>query len=253
MGCAALTPTVAQAESGFIPRASIAISQYQLTQDARPNSGVDFPELDFNVVFNMLGVGGTFYKDKYYMDIFLQHSDNQVDIFDENVGGLRVFEQFKGDRKDGAITFGMKVLDFRGSVYGGYKVGISEAAGDSQTTLRFEESGFFLGGNYSWAIGKGNLTVNIAVAQLDGKLEEKAPLAGAALGVNLDLDADSQATGVSYGVAWSAPISEKLTYSFSVDANSYTFDDVKDDAANDPPDELEEKFITAKLSFSYHF
>lgn len=252
-----LIPTLAQAESGFIPRASIGVADYQFSQDARDQ--IDFPEVNFSVVFNMLGVGGTFYKDNYYIDLFFQHSDNQSDDFEENIQGTNFKERFVGDRKDAAVTVGMKILDFRGSVYGGYKIGVSEATSDLDTKLKFSEDGYFIGGNYSWPIGKGTLTFNMAVAFLDGSLKEDASAAAEAFiqglhpGAVLDLDADSKATGLSYGISWSAPLSERFTYSVSVDANNYTFKDVDDDLATDPPDEFEEDFVTAKLSFSYHF
>jgi hypothetical protein len=268
MGLAVLMPASSfAAESGFIPRASLAVSQYSFTQKERPNvlianvqtnNQTEFPEVNFDVVFNMLGVGGTFYYDKYYADLFYQHSDYQSDEFVFPNAVQNFVEEFKGNRRDYAFTVGMKILDFRGSIYAGYKVGKSRASGTQQTRLEFIEDGFFVGANYSWPIGNGNLTVNLAIADLDGELKEQAAPALNVVGVNvvqnLDLNAESSATGLSYGVAWSAPMMESgWNYSVSVDANQYTFEDVKDNGTLNPPKEFEEEFVTARVTFSYNF
>jgi len=257
LGGLVFLPSVSYADSGFIPRASLAISDYSFVQAERPNvlnpataGGItEFPEVSFDVTFNMLGVGGTFYHDKYYVDLSAQHSDKQSDKF--VFGAFE--ESLKGDRQDYAITFGMKPLDAL-SVYVGYKVGISEAAGNQGTKLKFTEDGYFVGANYSWPVYSGTITVNLAVAQLDGKFEETA--APATLGFSaigaLDLDADSKATGLSYGITWSAPLTERLVYALSLDVNNYTFDEVRDDVVN-PPDEFEEEFTTARMTLSYYF
>ncbi len=248
------TTTLLQAaESGFIPRVSYAVSDYSFEQSERPDAlnGSDFPGVDFDVTFNMLGVGGTFYYDKYYVDLYLQHSDKQSDTFHEYESGFE--EKFKGDRKDYALTTGMKFLDNKAAIYAGYKIGVSEADGKQGTYLKFKEDGFFVGGNYGIPIKSyGVLTFNIALAYLNGKLKEDA--APSLDEFQLDIDADSNATGLSYGVSWSGVITDNLGYNLSLDANSYEFKDVKDNSAiTPPPDKFEEDFVTAKISLSYYF
>jgi len=250
----------------FIPRASVSIAEYDFTQSARPNalapSGInnnDFPEVTFNVTFKILGIGGTFFKNDYYFDLSYAKSLKEEDSFtldDPAIPGGSFTENFKGDREDYAFTFGKKILERRGGVYIGYKGGTSEAAGDQGTDLKFKEKGFFLGGNYGWPVSDaGVISVNLAYAWLDGDLTERVtnPLF-TSLPIPLDTDASSDATGVSYGISWSAGITDKLSYSVGIDAKKYTFEDVKDSNPNAiPSDEFEEEFNSLSFSMYYLF
>ncbi len=241
--------TVTMAEGViFVPRVSLAVSDYTFTQKERPQAG--FPEVEFDVRFKMLGVGTTIVYDKFYLDLFGQHSTDESDTFKDVIT-----EKFTGDRKDYTISLGMKVLDNKGAVYVGYKLGKSEADSNLGTTLEFEEDGFFIGANYGWVIADtGVLSLNVAIAKLDGQLKETIKAPHPFAGVGLDIDASSKATGISYGIAWSSKLLGKWGYSIGVDVNNYTFDHVKDDDAGFPPsDEFEEDFITAKVSISYAF
>ena len=70
----------------------------------------------------------------------------------------------------------------------------------------------------------------------------------------LNLDADSEASGLSYGISWSAKISEKISYLINFDANDYTFNNLKDSTATKSlPDKVEESIYTGKISITYHF
>ncbi|MCW8932804.1 MAG: hypothetical protein OQL19_21515 [Gammaproteobacteria bacterium] len=146
----------------------------------------------------------------------------------------------------------MRVLENRGNVYFGYKNGKSEASGTLGTDLTFEEDGFFIGASYGWVIADaGMLSINAAYADLNGNLKE---VPGPSYPTNLAMDADSNATGLSYGISWNGNISEKMGYSISFDANDYEFDDLKDNSATLAlPDKIEETFYTGKVSISYRF
>lgn len=253
----------------FIPRATLSIAKYDFTQSPRPNAlapttinNNDFPEVSFNVTFKMFGIGGTIFKDDYYFDLSYAKSLNEEDSFtleDAAIPGGAFTEDFKGDREDYAFTLGKKILERRGGVYVGYKGGTSEASGNQGTDLKFKEDGFFLGGNYGWPISDaGVISVNLAYAWLDGELTENVtnPLfaSPAVLAVPLDTNASSDATGLSYGISWSARINDKLSYSVGLDTKKYTFDDVKDDNPNTiPSDEFEEEFTSLSFSTYYLF
>lgn len=256
-------------ELKFMPRASLAVVSYDFVQSARPNAlaptGInnnEFPEVNFNVTFKMLGVGGTFLKNGYYFDVSYQKSLEEEDSFtleDTALPGGVFMETFAGDREDYAVTFGKKFLENRLGLYGGYKAGTSQASGDQGQVLSFKEDGFFVGVNYGWRIGdKGVLSVNLAYADLNGDLKEDvnnpAFASPAVLATPLDTDASSDAQGLSYGISWSSRLTQTLSYSLALDAKTYTFDNVRDVNPNAlPSDEFEEDFIGITASLFYLF
>jgi hypothetical protein len=250
----------------FTPRASISVASYKFTQSERPGAlapsginGDDFPKVQFDVTFKILGIGGTFFKNGYYLDLSLQKSMEEEDTFtmdDPALPGGSFSETFKGDRKDTAITFGKKILDNRAGIYVGYKNGESQASGNQGQDLSFKEKGFFIGANYAWPISdKGVISANIAFADLEGDLKEDVTNpAFSTLPVPLDLDATSDAQGLSYGVSWSSRINENLSYSLGLDSKSYTFDNVKDkNPASITSDKFEEDFISTTFSLYFQF
>jgi hypothetical protein len=235
----------------FVPRAWVGISDYTFEQGARSGAlpdGSDFPEVEFNVTFKMIGIGMTTAYDRYYFDLSYQDSSDESDKF----SNANFSEKLTGDRRDYALTVGMRVLDNRGNIYGGYKNGRSEASGSAGTELTFEEDGFFIGASYGWVIANiGMLSINAAYADLDGELEE---IPGPGYPTGLSMDADSEATGLSYGISWNGIISEQIGYAISFDANDYEFDNLKDKNAIKPlPSKIEETFYTGKVSISYRF
>ena len=256
-------------EMTFTPRASLSIASYEFSQTSRPGAlaptGInnnDFPEVKFDVTFKILGVGATFFKNGYYFDLALQKSLEEEDSFTLNDPGLpggSFNENFKGDREDSSMTLGRKILDNRGAIYIGYKTGKSEADGNQGQHLSFEEDGFFIGANYSWVIpDSGVISVNLAFADLDGELTEDvtnpAFESPAVLDVPLDINASSDAQGLSYGISWSSRLSNSLSYTIGIDARSYTFDNIVDsNPATITSAEFEETFISTSASLFFLF
>jgi len=240
----------AEDEISFIPRTWVGVANYSFKQDARLGvmpDGSNFPEVKFDVNFLMLGVGLTsVYKD-FYLDFSYQGSSDESDYFNES--GFS--EKLTGDRTDYSATIGMRIFDNRGNVYVGYKNGKSDASGNSGTQLTFKEDGFFIGSSYGWIISDiGLLSVNIAYADLDGNLKEEP---GPGYPSGLGMDADSEASGLSYGILWSSHLFNDIGYTLSIDANSYEFDHIKENSTTSLPDKIEEELITAKFSISYRF
>jgi hypothetical protein len=246
---------LANDDVSFIPRAWIGVSDYSFKQGERAGAlpgGNDFPKVEFDVTFIMLGIGLTTAYDRFYLDLSYQDSTDESDDFSGSAGGISFSEKLSGDRRDYAATFGMRVLDNRGNVYVGYKNGKSAASGNVGTKLSFEEDGFFVGASYGWVIADaGLLSINAAYADLDGNLNEQP---GPGYPAGLSMDADSEATGLSYGVSWNGKISDQMGYSISFDANDYEFDHIRDSSTSVPlPDKIEETLYTGKVSISYRF
>ena len=265
--------TATAAEMTFTPRASISFASYKFSQTARPGAltptnpsapvinGGEFPEVTFDVTFKILGVGGTFFKDGYYLDVAASKSADEEDSFTlEDPALPQTFvETFKGDRQDFSITLGKKILNNMGGVYVGYKSGKSQADGNQGQSLSFEEKGLFIGANYAWQVSdSGLVSVNFAYADLTGDLMEEVTNPAFAspsyLATPLDINATSDAQGLSYGVSWSSRWSDSISYSLSLDAKNYTFDNIKDKNPNTiTSKQFEEKFVSTTLSLYFQF
>ena len=265
--------TATASEMTFTPRASISFASYKFSQTARPGAltptnpsapvinGGEFPEVTFDVTFKILGVGGTFFKDGYYLDVAASKSADEEDSFTlEDPALPQTFvETFKGDRQDFSITLGKKILNNMGGVYVGYKSGKSQADGNQGQSLSFEEKGLFIGANYAWQVSdSGLVSVNFAYADLTGDLMEEVTNPAFAspsyLATPLDINATSDAQGLSYGVSWSSRWSDSISYSLSLDAKNYTFDNIKDKNPNTiTSKQFEEKFVSTTLSLYFQF
>jgi len=234
----------------FIPRTWIGIADYSFDQAPRKGAlpdGSDFPEVKFDAALLVVGVGLTTTYDHFFLDLSYQDSSEEEDSFSD----AGYYEKFTGDRRDYATTLGMKILDYKGTIYIGYKNGKTSGRGQSGTQLTFKEDGFFIGSSYGWIISDiGLLSVNIAYADLDGNLKEEP---GPGYPSGLGMDADSEASGSSYGILWSSHLFNDIGYTLSIDANSYEFDHIKENSTTSLPDKIEEELITAKFSISYRF
>ncbi len=253
----------------FTPRASISLARYKFSQTARPGAlaptginGNEFPEVTFDVTFKILGVGGTFFKDGYYLDLSLQKSADEEDSFtlQDPLLSQPFVEIFKGDRRDFSLTFGKRILDNRGGVYIGYKTGKSQASGNQGQSLSFEEKGVFVGANYAWRVTDSSLlSLNLAYADLSGDLTEDVTASFFTTGphkpdVPLDINASSDAQGVSYGVSWSSRLTDTISYSLALDAKNYTFNNIKDrNPAVITSHKFEEKFLSTTMSLYFQF
>lgn len=235
----------------FVPRGWMGVMDYTFIQSPRKTAlpdGSDFPEVKFDAMLLIAGLGLTGVYRDFYLDASYQDSTEEQDTF--HGGGYT--EKFNGDRRDYSFTAGMRILNNRGNVYIGYKDGKTSGRGEHGTRLTFREQGFFIGASYGWLIqDKGFLVINAAYADLDGNLNE---MPGPRYPAGLGMDADSNAQGLSYGVSWNGRVSGKMGYSISLDANEYDFKDLKDKYATRPlPDKVEESIYTARFTLSYRF
>ena len=238
-------------ELQFVPRVWTGVSDYHFKQGPRKGAmpdGSDFPAVHFDAILYLAGIGLTSVYKPFYLDLSYQDTSDDHDSF----SGADYYEKFTGNRRDYSATLGMKLLNNKASLYVGYKNGKTSGKGHKGTKLTFTEDGFFVGASYAWLIAnKGLLALNAAYARLDGNLEE---IPGPVYPRSLGMDADSETDGLSYGISWTSSITEKWNYSISIDANDYEFNSLKDNSTNTPlPEEIEERFYTAKFSLYYLF
>jgi len=143
---------------------------------------------------------------------------------------------FYASRDDAAATLGYNV--WRGlSIFGGYKYGKFDAtlfadvvsSKPTNATVAFVTRGPFLGVGYSFRFaGKGSLDLSVAYASMDGELKQST--ASGAISVKGD------ATGFSYGVAWSGALSDSAGYAVGLKATRYSFDGDPPPGTNEDPD-----------------
>jgi len=132
------------------------------------------------------------------------------------------------ERQDFNLTASYQV--WRGlSMFSGYKHTRFEikAEEDDMLFLRdkdqtYEQSGFFLGADYTWIFGqRGALSATIGYAFLDVDLSEsnvEIKENGLSFG---EYRFSGSATGISYGLQWSVPVSDHWSYSASVKYQSF--------------------------------
>lgn len=251
MTASILCQTVNAGELQLVPRAWTGFIDYSFDQSPRMAAlpdGSDFPSVKFDAILVVAGFGLSAVSDTYYFDLSYQDSSEEQDSF----SGANFYEGFDGDRRDYSVTLGTRILDNRGNLYFGYKNGKTSGRGNAGTRLTFREDGLFLGASYGWVIAnKGLLTINTAFASLNGRLIE---IPGPGYPPGLILDAESDTSGLSYGISWNSNISKNFSYSIALDANKYKFDNLKDKAnASALPSEIEESIVTGKISIYYHF
>jgi len=255
--------TVLAKDMLFVPRVSVAVSQYEFTKPTTVNGlgeGKSFPEVNFDVTFKFLGLGGTVFKNSYYFDMFYQHSTNEETSFSvEDLAIPTLDHRFsvsvEARRRDYSFTFGKKILDGRAGIYAGYKEGKTGGPQAQGEHLSFEEKGFFIGGNYRWLISDiGVISLNLAYAKMDGNRTQKTNTGAEDKGFIINLDGNGDAEGLSYGASWSSRLTDHISYSVGLEVRRYTFDNIKDvNPQISFTDEVEETFSGITFSTYYSF
>jgi len=245
----------------FVPRLSLSVARYEFfkppTVNGLPN-GDEFPEMDFDLTFKFLGLGGTWFKNGYYLDLSYQASTKESITFTAehpDFPGGKFSTDFDGRRRDYSLTIGKKIFDGRGGIYTGYKEGKSGGPQSRGQHSSFEEKGFFIGGNYGWPISDlGIISLNLAYAKMDGNriLKSSVDLNGNRV---IDLNGNGDADGLSYGATWSSRLTDNISYSIGLEVRKYSFDNIKDINPERVPftDELEETFTGVNFSTYYLF
>lgn len=170
--------------------------------------------------FNIIDLGLTVAYDRLYAKV-----SAEIPLGEEYTYGPALIRQFK--REDYGISGGYYVLDNL-SVFGGYAYGktsiISFDGGGGLPPFpvytQHLDSGFYLGANYSFFIGKtATIGVNFAYASMDGSLiiQDSDPS-------GVSTTETGKTTGYSIGFTWSDTIKNKFNYYISYKLKSYKTD-----------------------------
>lgn len=80
----------------------------------------------------------------------------------------------------------------------------------------FNETGYFVGGSFSYGIRSGNLSTSLAAGIMDGKLNLREASGPSVF--------ESSAPGYSISVVWSEPMSPSISYRIGLKRTAYIFD-----------------------------
>jgi hypothetical protein len=249
-------------EVRFIPHASLSVTKYEVVRRSVAKGlpdGTSFPEISLDYTYKFLGVGGTLFKNSYYLDMFYQRSSDEASSFsvdNPTIPDSVLSAVFNGRRRDYSLTLGKKILDGQAGIYVGYKEGKSGGPQPQGDYLSFEEKGFFIGGNYGWLISDlGVISLNLAYAKMDGNRTQKRKIVYNGQSITLDFNGNGDTDGLSYGVAWASRITEYLSYSVGLEVRRYSFDNIKDvnPEKYSFTDNIEETFSGITVSTYYSF
>ena len=179
----------------------------------------------------MLGAGLTLAQGNYFADVYYQQSASGELSNSGLSRGSIVPENIGVDRDDFALSLGRSFGDF---VVGfGYKS--SETEFDQNFTIlsddvrvnanlssSFKLDGPFVSFAYGRGIGPGVLSAKIAIADLTGDWDINQ--VNLESGADLATDVSGDATGITFGLVWKAPINDQWSYSISADYYDYDFD-----------------------------
>ena len=282
-----ISPLVEAQDLIVLPRVTTGIMHYEYKAgiEGQTSSIQDKVTLDEELPF--LGVGATLVYDKWAVDAYYQMT-NTMDIDDNGtfpVGDEKVFysRNTELERQDFALTFGYSFarnwsLSF-GYKYGdtGYDWTDHERDGnDGNVGTAFKENNFvakgpFLGVGYNLPLWKGVLALNVAAALLDGEITtSRSHQQGNSSAVTLinrerKEQVSANAMGITLGVNWIQPITERLSYSILLQGFKYDFEASKgvfrDSLYSDRNHEIlnldafdvEETLYSINLSLSYRF
>jgi len=243
-----VTPNVYASNWAALPRVAAGVGIYELSVPSiNLGEGQTIPADNFKASFYVYGIGITAVIDNYFIDTFVQRSSKDSDF--KAVPELGYIEEFKASREDFSLSVGSNIWKTL-RVFVGFKDGITDSKGNLDSISTFSESGYYMGGSYSWQLSQnGLLSLNAALADLDGELVFKAPNLG---GVNLEVI--SSAIGASLGVAWSTVLFKSLGMRISIDANYYKFKDNIDITSGRNNDgDVVEKLVFGRLNLTYKF
>lgn len=223
--------------------------------------GFNFKQLEYSVVdvkfkprFNTLVINATTFYSRASITAEHEVMLTSDPIYGADSLGAANTVDFK--REDSALTLGYSA--WRGlTVFGGYKQGSTTtyalySALDSQVFTN-TASGPFIGVNYGFRIGEGVLGVSFAYADLRGETSLLF------LGTGVGTDVPGKTRGSSYGISWSAPLTQELQFRLSLKTNRYRF------TVNDPAQDLagiaspavilntDENYTILGISFSKQF
>lgn len=265
------------------PRVTTGLIDY--TVEFEPSSVTQGVEITFADEMPFVGVGTTFFADRFYLDLYAQMSPEGKDSFTTQVYRspepplipshyfINFDTSVKFDRNDYTISVGYSLTDNL-SLYLGYRLGRSKLEVDGRFSIYlvddgsitgvpglvlfdeqvgsfdidYENHGPFIGSAFGWQFeDKGSLSFNIAIAFLQGETEQSGDFISPISGpANLDLETSGDSLGINLGVAWRGTINQRLGYSFSIEGHYFDFE-----ADNTERASFLETNYTTKIGLSY--
>ncbi|MCW8956546.1 MAG: hypothetical protein OQL09_06655 [Gammaproteobacteria bacterium] len=207
VGLASMQATNINAETLVRPRASVGFASYELSFSDPTLGSIS------DTSYMTLGAGATFAQDNIYFDVSVTTA----------LGASHDFTEFDQDedffRNDLALTVGL-VLDQGISVFGGYKSGETEYENPSATStlLSFETSGIFGGASMSFPSGNDVVSVNAALAFMEGTLTDNDT-------AFTPYDETADTIGLSFGAAYVKNITNDTGLMFKGAFQLYAFSD----------------------------
>lgn len=201
--------TYVNAETLVRPRAAIGYASYELS----PSD----PTLDSisETSYMTLGAGVTFAQDNMFFDVAYTTALDASHDFSSTGQDEDFF------RNDFALTVGL-VLEKGLSVFGGYKLGKTEydnpQTSATSTVLTFETSGLFGGVSASFPSGNDVISVNGALAIMEGTLTDDDT-------VFIPYDETADTIGLSFGAAYVKNITNDTGLIFKGAFQLYAFSD----------------------------
>jgi len=241
----ALLPTLTLADFVFTPEITTGVMNYKWEEGEGLNPNIDIDEpLSDNLLF--LGIGGTISVDRLFINGYLQKTLEGEDTSSGRVENIapstvNIVSNSNFDRQDYSISFGYAITG-NFSTFAGYRK--SKQAFDVPSTsniksegsplppgltfagdFEYETKGPFVGIAYGWALGKGLVALNFAVARLDVDLDSHYTITGRDPIVSSN---SGNAIGMTMGVGWQGQIVGNLRYKVSLNGYQYDFDVLKE-------------------------
>lgn len=250
----------------FKPRIEVGVMDYSFKQDAINIDSKGLGVLsesgyELSSTMPLLGVGGTVFMDTFFMDVYLQKafsgSDKAINsLYHEDASTLdeeRINSEF--DREEYSLSVGYAHGKYW-VWFAGYRKSTTnftnstsrndqsfDTQGEPVNAIRsnitdridFKQDGFFLGGVYAFSFGEqSTLSLNLALAQLDGKFDSHSSgkkwfswpdgHEGFKENGTRSLNFKGDTTGLNIGVTWNRQMGDNLGFSLGINGYSYDFD-----------------------------
>lgn len=190
------------ADIKFRPRADIGIAAYELELN------VPGETLGGDATYLKAGIGASIITGRWYFDLGYGTSINAEA---DSEGDKSDFE-----RTDLTLTAGY-VFQNNVTVFGGYKTGTSEFsnwANDPGFSEEFTADGIYGGAGINFPLGGNVLSLNAALALLDGEYSD-----------NGGFTATADTIGISFGAGYNIPMSKTAGIVIKANYQSYDYDD----------------------------
>ena len=283
-----LIPIQAKAQNFMVlPRVTTGIMKYEYKSGIEEQTSIIQDKIKLDEEIPFLGIGATIVYDRFAVDAYYQIT-NTMDIDDSGtfpVGTSEVLytRSTELERQDFAFSLGYSINN-SWSLSFGYKYGDTtydwtdqeqdKNGGNVGTAFKennFVAKGPFLGVGYNLPLWKGVLAFNVAAALLDGEITtSRSHQQGESSEITLTNrerkeQVSANAMGLTLGVNWIQPLTERLSYSILLQGFKYDFEASKgvfrDSLISDRNHEIlnlddfdvEETLYSINLSLVYRF